>query len=152
MRAVLSFSFLFFLFSASSFSLLSSSPSSSPAVCCNGQRRASTGELPSGVGSAGLQWPEKILRAADVSRFETVSFPLPGLFPLRPGIFSACGIFLASELFFPLPQGFFPLRQNVFWHRKGFFPLRKRFLSAPKGIVLRFRYFSRFPKIFFPLR
>ena len=97
--------------------------------------------------------------AADFSRFEAVFFPLPGLFPLPPGIFSASGVFLVSGVLFPLPQGLFSLRQKVFSsHRNELFPLRKKIVLTPKGIfhvsgifplsIL----FSRCQKVFFPLR
>ena len=92
-------------------------------------------------------------RAADFPRFETVFFPLPRLSPLRPGIFSVSGIFLASEVFFPLQLGFFPLRQNVFFvASEKIFPASKRIFFRAERYCLRFRYFSRFPKVFFPLR
>ena len=78
------------------------------------------------------------LRAADLSRFETVFFPLPGLFPLRPGIFSVSGILVASGVFVPLPPGFFSLRQKVFFTFPAFFLLPKSMFPAAT------RYFFRF--------
>ena len=90
-------------------------------------------------------------RAADLSRFETVFFPLPGLFPLRPGILSVSGILVRFRGIFSVSAGIFfrfgkryfsRIGMDFFRFEKELFPRRKVFFTFPTVFPL--------PKGFFP--